>query len=1155
MKKIISVLLILVLCVGALAACNKVPADLESAKTLLNKTYNTAGKGEENIITADKELTTILAVDGARYQVDWEVKITTGKDGAVILTDSEKENSRLLKFVDHDQSEELHFTLIATITNADGKSVTLEIPCYTPKVEIPTSEIFLYNPNDEVYVTAESYLYKSSSGTEKMELVVSADSGKAVALTVRKNDDNTVTFVTSDNKYLYCDGTNVKFVDAEDEYTIFIIEGAEGGSYIKSVNGKYNDNNQYLELYSGYLTCYGLSSSSNVNLYTFQMVEAKVCEHEFKDVAAVEATCTTAGSTAGKECTKCGYTTGVETIKALDHDWGEWEIVKEATETEDGTRKHTCKREGCGVSAEESYKLAKTEWVKVNQTPVEGTAYKFALTQVNLDNKILYATGVMSGNFFATTESLSEAADLYVESVEGGYKLYFKVDGAKKYINVYEYWNESKSKVGSSQKFVDTAEEASVFVWNSELSIYTVTLTNDLSGESKTTTYYLGAYYEFNTMSASSTYYITGDKASNIGVTQFLAYLYVEQEVKETVIADGTYSIGLNNQYMGYLDESLAYGYPKLSDVVSAFTITNVDGGITIQDNLGRYLCAKAYNSVAVSKTPASEAEEHSPVWKVTKNDDGTYTLVDTVFGKTMAYSTAYTSVGIYADDKLTDDHTTKFTIAPCEAHTHEYTPVVTEPTCTTKGYTTYTCSCGDSYVGDETEMAPHTEEIIPAVAPTCTTTGLTEGKKCSVCEAIIEAQKEVQPIAHADNDGDGNCDGCGADMTTLCNHENMTETVVAPTCTEDGYTLHSCTNCTYSYSDSETPKLGHEWGEWVIDTEATEAAAGSKHRVCNRVGCGMTETEEIPKIEKIYSGIFSVSGNNYLTGEVESYTNTYGTTKDELKFSSDIANALKFEVRDNGDGTVTFVTDDGKYLFTDGTHVRIVDEEGDYTLFVIEEKEDGTCLIKSAKATYNGNAQYLEAYRGTVMTVFSYNSQYASDYLLKIVPLKEDATPDEKPDDTPVTPTGDTIVFDFKDLAVGGELNTEEALKEVFDGATTSDLLSKVTGTKIYQGNNSNGGYHQNEAGYLKTGTGSLNGQLVLTFADGVKVAQVKIYCQCWKNDGSDTVSINGSAAQTAPEEEGKYLVFNLTEASNVLTFDFAKRVFIAKIEITLAA
>ena len=41
-------------------------------------------------------------------------------------------------------------------------------------------------------------------------------------------------------------------------------------------------------------------------------------------------------------------------------------------------------------------------------------------------------------------------------------------------------------------------------------------------------------------------------------------------------------------------------------------------------------------------------------------------------------------------------------------AHVHSYESVVTEPTCTEQGFTTYACECGDSYVADETEALGH---------------------------------------------------------------------------------------------------------------------------------------------------------------------------------------------------------------------------------------------------------------------------------------------------------------------------------------------------------------------------------------------------------------------------------------------------------------
>ena len=63
------------------------------------------------------------------------------------------------------------------------------------------------------------------------------------------------------------------------------------------------------------------------------------------------------------------------------------------------------------------------------------------------------------------------------------------------------------------------------------------------------------------------------------------------------------------------------------------------------------------------------------------------------------------------------------------DEHVCEYEAVVTAPTCTTAGYTTYTCSCGDSYVDDEVAALGHTMSEATCTAPaTCSVCGATEG-------------------------------------------------------------------------------------------------------------------------------------------------------------------------------------------------------------------------------------------------------------------------------------------------------------------------------------------------------------------------------------------------------------------------------------------
>ena len=63
----------------------------------------------------------------------------------------------------------------------------------------------------------------------------------------------------------------------------------------------------------------------------------------------------------------------------------------------------------------------------------------------------------------------------------------------------------------------------------------------------------------------------------------------------------------------------------------------------------------------------------------------------------------------------------------------------------------------------------PHKEVAIPGKAATCKETGLTEGKKCSVCGEITVAQTTIKKLDH--NYVDGTCSKCGDSKTANCSH------------------------------------------------------------------------------------------------------------------------------------------------------------------------------------------------------------------------------------------------------------------------------------------------------------------------------------------------------------------------------------------------
>lgn len=90
--------------------------------------------------------------------------------------------------------------------------------------------------------------------------------------------------------------------------------------------------------------------------------------------------------------------------------------------------------------------------------------------------------------------------------------------------------------------------------------------------------------------------------------------------------------------------------------------------------------------------------------------------------------------------------------------HTHNYISVVTNPTCTEKGYTTHTCACGDSYVDTYITATGHTYgEWTITKEPTETETGLKE-RTCTVCKQTKTetVPKLVKTYTPGDVDGDG---------------------------------------------------------------------------------------------------------------------------------------------------------------------------------------------------------------------------------------------------------------------------------------------------------------------------------------------------------------------------------------------------------------
>ncbi len=125
--------------------------------------------------------------------------------------------------------------------------------------------------------------------------------------------------------------------------------------------------------------------------------------------------------------------------------------------------------------------------------------------------------------------------------------------------------------------------------------------------------------------------------------------------------------------------------------------------------------------------------------------------------------------------------------------HTHSYQSAVTkEATCTEKGIRTYTCSCGNTYT-ESIEAAGHKPVTDPAVAPTETTAGKTEGSHCSVCKEVLKKQEAIPALGKPEH-----------------THSYQSAVTKEATCTEKGIRTYTC-SCGNKYTE-ELAVLSHKY-------------------------------------------------------------------------------------------------------------------------------------------------------------------------------------------------------------------------------------------------------------------------------------------------------------------------------------------------------
>ena len=223
-------------------------------------------------------------------------------------------------------------------------------------------------------------------------------------------------------------------------------------------------------------------------------------------------------------------------------------------------------------------------------------------------------------------------------------------------------------------------------------------------------------------------------------------------------------------------------------------------------------------------------------------------------------------TVKIYPTYNPSVAKTYKFTCG-CTSHTYGNAVITKQPTCTSEGTKTKTCTKCNATV---TETIPKTSHKYAntVVAPTCTTDGYTL-HKCSVCgtsykDSTTKATGHSygnsvvtkQPTCTSEGTAIKTCTKCNATVTEKLpakGHTAVTDKGYPATCTTAGKTDGShCSVCnTVIKAQTVINATGHKSSGWIVDKAASIGVKGSKHKECT-VCKKVLETAEIPALSRI---------------------------------------------------------------------------------------------------------------------------------------------------------------------------------------------------------------------------------------------------------------------------------------------------------------
>ncbi len=620
----------------------------------------------------------------------------------------------------------------------------------------------------------------------------------------------------------------------------------------------------------------------------------KALGHDASFSFNVPATCTEDG-VYGYKCSRCGVICESTKVAAYGHADGEWVVTKDPTCIENGIRELRCKRyDECGevIKTEEIANLhdnkelrTTTKYIGKEATCVNDGAYFFKCNICGED--ILNADGTKLTETILKTPNSHKASRWVTVAVPNCTEPGLMI----KKCTVIGCDYHSDNDIG---KAIDRASD------DAALKILIKIVDDDLVTQINDEI--LNAYYKLEQAKAEKIAAYIESSLSNKSIVIPDEYISDKVEIinraaaaiveeasvnntKETIIAYLTDAFTeMGNEW---IEAAVAAASEKDIELVSLMPVDQQE----IPAVGHKYQVVSYYETIVSGKsvyTPVAQSKDGNfyPIeGYVPKEEDGEIVLdkdgdivYEPILGNDAVDTKVHevvTNVDCNFGGTLVEQCPVCGEIQPTKVAkgTHDCEITDIKATCTEQGYTEEACkNC--TYVAryKYTPSTGHDWEEIIIKDSTCTKTGL-KAKKCKNCDMIDETSykpvaikrheytiKIVAPTCTENGYTVHTCSVCGGSykdtIVEKLGHD-LKDTVVAPTCTEDGYSIHACKTCGYEYKDTITLAAGHQYGE-KKEIEATCTADAYTQEIC-RI-CGFENRTQVKK--------GSALGHLYVTDE-----------------------------------------------------------------------------------------------------------------------------------------------------------------------------------------------------------------------------------------------------------------------------------------------